>query len=93
MPSVGAGPVSELDENCAIKKEFLDLAKHKKCLKAESTRHEGSAECRVVYMEPQGEGVMGDSVLEPLWVGTWGVLEGNLGRARGEGVITQEYWA
>lgn len=31
MPSVGAWPVSELDENCAIKKEFLDLAKHKKC--------------------------------------------------------------
>lgn len=48
-------------------------------------------------MEPQGEGVMGDSVLEPLWVGAtvgmWGVLEGNLGMARGEDVITQEYWA
>lgn len=30
MSRVGAGPVSELDENCAVK-EFLDLAEHKRC--------------------------------------------------------------
>jgi hypothetical protein len=37
--------------------------------------------CCVVYRKPQGVSVMGDSVLEPLWVGVtvgkWGLLEGN----------------
>lgn len=62
--------------------------------------------CCLFYIEPQGEHVTGDSVLESLWVGAtvgtwglgvgaekWGLLEGDLGMARGEGVTTQGYWA
>ena len=97
MPRVGAGPVSELDENCAVK-EFLDLGKCKKC--SEGRKHQAcGVTCVLCYPHraTKRERVVSDSVLEALWVGApvgkRGLLEGTLVMARGEGIPTQDYWA